>query len=311
MVVVVAPNPSLDKTVKIPGFALGQIYRPTEIMTLAGGKGFNFARALQTLGNPAFVVAPLGGHQGQYLLDLAGQEGLHWDVQPIESEVRTCLSIIDPTNRNRLTEIYEKGPVLRPQDWERLIETAASHFAESDYLVVCGSFPPGIPAHGLADLVRKAKAAGKKVLLDTFGPQLEGVLELTPDLLKINQFEAGSLVGRELEAPGEALEAARELQKRGVRQVVITLGKQGATGLTDKSERFGWFSPKVAAIYPTGSGDSMLAGLVSGLLEGQALQEAARRGVAAGAANTLQMGAGKLDRSTYESLLELVTPMAF
>src|SRR4051812_49792342 len=112
MVVVVAPNPSLDKTVIISDFELGQIYRPSEIMTLAGGKGFNFARALQTLGHSAMVVAPLGGHQGQFLLELAGQEGLRWDVQPIQSEVRTCLSIIDPTRHNFLTEIYEKGPVL-------------------------------------------------------------------------------------------------------------------------------------------------------------------------------------------------------
>lgn len=309
MVVVVAPNPSLDKTVIIPGFELGQIYRPAEILTLAGGKGFNFARALQTLGFPALVVAPLGGHQGKFLLELAGKEGLHWDIQPIQSEVRTCLSIIDPTHRNFLTEIYEKGPVLQPQDWEKQVDTAAGHFEESAYLVVCGSFPPGIPAQGLANLVRKAKEAGKIVLLDTFGPQLEGVMELSPDLLKINQFEAGSLVGRELDSPELALKAALELQQRGARQVVITLGKQGAVGVTAEGKSFGWHPPLVEAVFPTGSGDSMLAGVVSGLLEEQDLREAVRRGVAAGAANTLQMGAGKFDRTIYESLLELVTPM--
>jgi fructose-1-phosphate kinase PfkB-like protein len=53
MVLVVAPNPSLDKTIILPGFEPGQISRPSEILTLAGGKGFNFARALNTSGCPA------------------------------------------------------------------------------------------------------------------------------------------------------------------------------------------------------------------------------------------------------------------
>lgn len=310
MVVVVAPNPSLDKTVLVPNFALGQIFRPAEILTLAGGKGFNFARALQTLGHPATVVAPLGGHQGQYLLSLAGQEGLQWDVQPTGGEVRTCLTVIDPARQNLSTEIYEKGPVLEAEDWDKQVETAARHFGQAAYLAVCGSFPPGIPPQGLAGLVRRAKEAGKKVLLDTFGPQLEGVLELGPDLLKINQFEAGSLVGRNLESPGEALEAAQELQGRGAGEVVITLGKVGAVGLTAGGETFGWLSPSVEVAFSTGSGDSLLAGLVSGLLEGEGLPEAVRRGVAAGAANTLQMGAGRFERAAYASLLEQVLPMS-
>lgn len=311
MVVVVAPNPSLDKTTIIPDFALGQIFRPAEILTLAGGKGFNFARALKTLGFPAIVVAPLGGYQGQYLLSLAGQEGLEWDVQPIEGEVRTCLTIIDPAHQHRSTEIYEKGPVLQPWDWDRQVETAARHFDETAYLAVCGSFPPGIPQNGLADLVRRAKTAGKKVLLDTFGPQLQDVLELGPELLKINQFEAGSLLGRNLESPVEALEAARELQQRGAQEVVITLGKVGAVGRTAGGETFGWSSPRVEAAFSTGSGDSLLAGLVSGLLEEQGLAEAVRRGVAAGAANTLQMGAGRFERTSYTNLLASVLPMRF
>ena len=309
MVVVVAPNPSLDKTVIIPDFALGQIFRPSEVLTLAGGKGFNFARALKTLGHLSVVVAPLGRQQGQFFLELARQEALQWDVQYIEGEVRTCLTVIDPAHQNRSTEIYEKGPVLQVADWEKQVELTASHFGETSYLAVCGSFPPGIPQAGLAGLVRRAKGAGKKVLLDTFGPQLDGVLELSPDLLKINQFEAGSLVGRPLETAAEALEAAQELQQRGAQAVVITLGKVGAVGRTAGGETFGWSSPKVEAAFSTGSGDSLLAGLVSGLLEGQGLAEAVRRGVAAGAANTLEMGAGRFERGAYANLLEAILPL--
>jgi fructose-1-phosphate kinase PfkB-like protein len=96
MVLVVAPNPSLDKTITLPGFEPGLIFRPSQILTLAGGKGFNFARALHTLGYPALVLAPVGGYQGQYLVELAGQERLNCHIQPIQGEMRTCLTVIDP-----------------------------------------------------------------------------------------------------------------------------------------------------------------------------------------------------------------------
>ena len=64
MIVTVVPNPSLDKTVVIPGFAVGQLYRPAQVVTLAGGKGSNFARALHTLGQQSLVVGPIGGYTG-------------------------------------------------------------------------------------------------------------------------------------------------------------------------------------------------------------------------------------------------------
>ncbi len=309
MILTVVPNPALDKTVILAGFELGKNYRATEILTLAGGKGFNFARALQAFGQTTRLVALLGGFFGQRLLELAHQEGLECDPQLTKAEVRTCLTIIDPTAANRLTEVYENGAPLEPGDWQKLVDRAVRYFKQADLLAVCGSFPPGVPSNGLYELVRRAKEAGLPVMLDTFGPQLEGVLELEPDLLKINQHEAGATVGREIASPDQALVAAAELKEKGVRQVVITLGKEGAIGLTDEQKPFGWHSPEVAAISPIGSGDCFFAGLAASLAQGKSLPEAVRWGIAAGAANTLQIGAGRFSRSNLEQLYPLVLPL--
>jgi len=306
MIVIVVPNPALDKTVVIPGFAVGRTYRAAEVVTLAGGKGFNFARALRTLGEPSLVVGPLGGHVGQRLLELAAQEGLECDGLAVKAEVRTCLTIIDPTAGNRLTEVYEQGISLEAREWEGLVERAASHFARATFLAVCGSFPPGTPERSLYDLLHQAKAASLPILLDTSGPQLAGALELGPALLKINQFEAGEVVGGTLATPAQALNAAADLQKRGAREVVITLGKQGAVGLTSEGRPFGWKAPAVDALCPIGSGDSLFAGIAAGLAHGQSLPGAVRMGVAAGAANTLHIGAGRLERQEVEQLLQSV-----
>ena len=306
MIVTVVPNPSLDKTVVIPGFTTGSIYRTSDMLILAGGKGCNFARALHTMGVPSKIIAPIAGHTGQYLRELAAHEGLECDGPIATAELRTCLTIVDSTENAEPTEIYEQGTPLDQALWDQLIQMATASLIDATFLAVCGSFPPGMPAHFLATLLQRANAANRPVLLDTHDPQLSTSLHLRPALLKINRHEASDLTGFEVTGPASALTAAADLQKRGAQQVVITLGQQGAVGLTAEGESFGWTSPSVPAISPTGSGDSFLAGIAAGFLWGKPLAEATRLGVAMGAANTLQIGAGRLERQKVEELLPRV-----
>lgn len=306
MIVTVVPNPSLDKTVVIAGFTKGKIYRTSDMLVLAGGKGCNFARALHTMGVQSKILAPIGGHAGQYLRELAAHEGLECDGPQAAAELRTCLTIVDSTESSEPTEIYEKGSPLDQAVWEQLIQQATERLVDASFLAVCGSFPPGMPEHFLATLLQQTNAANRPVLLDTYGPQLRTSLHLRPALLKINRYEASEMTGYEVTSPATALLAAADLQQRGAQQVVITLGKDGAVGLTAEGESFGWNAPTVPAISPTGSGDSLLAGIAAGLVWGKPLPEATRLGVAMGAANTLQIGAGRLERQKVEELLPRV-----
>lgn len=310
MLLTVVPNPALDKTIVLPDFVVGQIHRAQEVLILAGGKGFNFARALQTLGEQAQVIAPIGGYAGQQLLALAAQEGLMVNAQKIQAEVRTCLTVIDPAAHYRATEIYEQGSVVTEGEWDALLQCVSGSLAQASFLVICGSFPPGVPADGLARLLKLANAAGTPVLLDTYGPFVTDVLPMRPALLKINQVEAGKLVGRNITTPSQALEAAKDLQQCGAREVVISLGKVGVVGCAEDGQPFGWSAPVVSAICATGSGDSMLAGIAAGLVRRQELVEAVRLGVATGAANTLQIGAGRLALQQVEELLPAVQALS-
>ncbi len=310
MIVTLVPNPSLDRTVVIPGFSAGQLYRPAQVLTLAGGKGFNFARALRTLGRQCLLLAPVGGHTGQLLLELAQQEGLICEHIALASELRTCLTIVDPAADYRLTEVYEQGAPLEADAWERLLARTAHHLAQASLLAVCGSFPPGTPRSALRNFISQANATTTPVFLDTHGGQLAEALAAGPALLKINQFEAGELVGRNLDTPLQALAGAEELQRRGAKAVVITLGKQGAVGLTDEGQAFAWAAPEVVALSSTGSGDALFAGIVAGLEQGWTLPASARLGIAAGAANTLQIGAGQFTFAQVQSLLASIQPLA-
>ncbi|GHO60027.1 1-phosphofructokinase family hexose kinase [Ktedonobacter robiniae] len=306
MIVTVVPNPALDKTIVLPHFSLGRIHRAGEVIIQAGGKGFNVARALHTLGAQGLVIGPVGGYAGKHLLALAREEGLQVDMEEVAAELRTCLTVVDPAADYCLTEIYEQGAPLTRAEWDAVVRRVTSALTQAAFLVISGSFPPGVPEDALLMLLRQARAASVPVFLDTHGAQLPAALAYHPALLKVNQFEAGELLGYPLADSLQALEGAAELQRRGVREVVISLGKAGVVGCTAEGQRFGWTAPAVPALSSTGSGDCLLGGIAAGLMRGQGLIQSARLGVAAGAANTLQIGAGRLYLSDIERLLPVV-----
>ena len=307
MIITFLPNPALDKTLIVSNFRLGQIHRPSQVLTLAGGKGFNFARSLKNLGYETLVVTSLAALLGQYLMELAANDGLTSDFQPVEGTVRTCLTILDPENENLLTELYEKGSALKNNEWSLLFERTVNHFDNAEYLVICGSFPPDVPESGLVDMLQRASRAGVKIMVDTSGKQLTEILKTSPEILKINQSEAVEMLRQQITTPDEALQAAKLLQERGAKQVVITLGKQGAVGVTSLGDTFTWVAPEVKALSTVGSGDAFLAGIVMGLKQGYDLKEATKWGIAAGAANTLQIGAGRFEREQVDQFLPIAS----
>lgn len=306
MIVTVTPNPALDKTAVVPGFSLGRIFRVTDPQWLAGGKGFNVARSLRVLGMDALVIAPLAGHIGAMVRDLAEAEGLRLDCVWFAGETRTCQSIIDPAT-GAATELYEIGPELPGEAWEQMIALLRSRLATAEALTISGGFPRGVPPDGLRGIVELAQAAGVPALLDTYGEHLVQALDAHPALVKCNQHEAGEIAGHTIHDPAGALEAARNVQRRGPREVVITLGAQGAVGIDCFGHTFAWGVPKVHSISAVGSGDAFLAGLVAEQTRGRALSYAARYGVAVGSANTLCTGAGMFERVAADALVHDVS----
>lgn len=309
MLLVFIPHPALDKTVVFPHFEVGRTFRTTDMRQQAGGKGYNFARALRCLGGQCVVAGPLAGHIGHMVRDLAEAEGIVSDPVWVAGQTRVCLDIVDAGN-GVITEVYENGPRIDESNWARIAAHVAQAAPRAGALAVCGGFLPGAPPHALCDIVAAAHAAGIPAWLDTYGPQLAGALALNPELVKINQHEAADLVEHAVNTPADALCAARALQQRGAQAVIITLGKLGAVGVDAQGQMVGWAAPDTGGMFPVGSGDSSFAGLAWGLAQGWPLRDALRLGIAAGAANTLQPGAAMFERAQVEALLPDVQPLS-
>lgn len=306
MLLIVTPNPALDRTMVIPGVYLGGVHRAERVLVAPGGKGLNVARAARALGHPLCVCAPLGGLTGQMVANLAAEEGFEsrWSWHSA-GETRTCVLVVDPQGGDA-TALNEQGPVLSPGDWRAFMDTVRGAATDARLATISGSLPPGVPPTAMTELVRMLTAAGCRVFVDTSGAALVAALAAPPYAVKVNSTELSAALGTPVTTMDQAAAALVGLRVRGIPLVVVSLGAQGALATSDEGTC--WVRPPTLEIVSTvGSGDSLLAGMTTGLLRGYPFAEALRLGVACGTADALTIGGGILHISDVEHIRATAT----
>ena len=93
MILTVTLNAALDRTVTVPNFQLGQRHRASSVLTLAGGKGINVARALKRLDVPVIATGLAGGRTGTRIVEELTAEGILNDLVRISDESRTSTAV--------------------------------------------------------------------------------------------------------------------------------------------------------------------------------------------------------------------------
>jgi len=302
---VIATAPAVDRTHIVAALQPGAIHRPSAVLARAGGKGFNVAYVLRTLGADVTVSAPLAGAGGRWLAEQATASGL--DVRPtwIAGDVRTCLSVFAEADAS-LTEFYEPPPPVAQADWDRFVGDALAAMAAADpaLVAVSGKLPAGLALDGLALLIAGLAAQGRPVALDAAGPGVvEAVRALPRDaLVKINAHEAAAWSQASVTTP-DVVRAVRLAMD--VETLVVTQGPDGAIASTPTATwRLG--TVPVSGNFPVGSGDAFLAGMLAARAAGAPVEEQLREGAGAGAANTEQPGAGVVDPVRARELARIV-----
>lgn len=305
MILCVNPNAAVDKTLVVEHFRLNTIHRPMFELSLPGGKGCNVARVVKTLGQQAVVTGWVGGHTGQFIEDGLQAEGILTDFVYMSVESRECISILD-SETGTMTEVYEKGRTVSGEALDDFRKIFHAWLPKVEMVTLSGSLPPGVPADFFVDLIHAAREAGVRAILDSSGEPLRaGLEEGQPWMIKCNRAELSAALGQPLENLVEMKRAALDLSKRLDIKVVMTLGASGAVA-ADQDQVWLAQAPRVEAISAVGSGDAFLGGLACGLVSGKSLEESLRLAVAAGAANAMQLGAGRLRPADVEMLLEQV-----
>jgi 1-phosphofructokinase family hexose kinase len=306
-----SPNTNVESTWVLPDLALGGVYRSPRVTHLACGKGVNVCRALRSLGGDGLAQGFVAGWLGRWFADLAEQEGLPGEWTWVAGEGRQALVLYDPHTTGDATLLSSPGPVVSVGDWDRLQAAALSRAPAVAAVSISGSLPPGSPLSSFSGLVQALVETGRPVWVDVDGPVLETALRLHPAGVKVNAREAQELLGMPVWDAASAGAAVRRIHAQGIARVVVTLGSGGAVL---GSQEGLWFAaaPQLPHFYSSvGSGDAFLAGLLLGLVEGQDLPFALRIASAAGGANAMIPGGGRLDFQDYQALLPnvIVAPL--
>ena len=306
MIITVTLNAALDVTYQVPSLRPHTTHRVSHTAERPGGKGLNVARVLAALGHRddrhRFRGRP-GGRRA------APGPGRRPDAAcsptrcvPVAGATRRTVGVVDGGQRRHHHVQRARPDGLAPPSGRPSCGSTASCWpaARPTAVALCGSLPPGVPVGAYAELVREARAAGVYVLLDTSGEPLRRGLAARPDLIKPNADELAALTGF-----SEPARAARDARRRGARAVAASLGAEGMLAVTEEG---GWQAPPPGRLAgnPTGAGDSAVAGLLSGHVEGLPWPERLARAVALSAATVVAPAAGEYDAATYAELLPKV-----
>ncbi|MET9916198.1 1-phosphofructokinase family hexose kinase [Streptomyces sp. NPDC006435] len=321
MILTVTLNTALDLTYDVPKLVPHTSHRVGDISERPGGKGLNVARVLSALGHETTVTGFAGGSTGAVLRELlagTSPDGSAPTGTPapgtapapspapitdalvtIAGNTRRTIAVVDRATGDT-TQLNEPGPLVTADEWTAFLGRYEELLAGADAVALCGSLPPGIHVGAYAELVRPARAAGVPVLLDTSGEPLRRGIAARPDLIKPNADELAQLTGSR-----DPLRATRDARRRGAHGVIASLGPDGVLAVTPDGI---WQARPPAKVLgnPTGAGDSAVAGLLSGLVEGLGWPDRLRRAVALSTATVLAPTAGDFDRAAYEELLPRV-----
>ncbi|MEV5973764.1 1-phosphofructokinase family hexose kinase [Streptomyces sp. NPDC051921] len=304
MILTVTLNTALDLTYRVPALVPHASHRVTQVIERPGGKGLNVSRVLGALGHETVVTGFVGGATGETLRALlarttAGQP-VHDALVPTAGATRRTVAVVDAASGDT-TQLNEPGPAITPAEWAAFTGRFAELLDGARAVALCGSLPPGIHVGAYAELVRLARAAGVPTLLDTSGEPLRRGIAARPDLVKPNAEELAQLTGSR-----EPHRATRDARRRGAHAVVTSLGPDGLLAATPDGL---WQAAPPAPVKgnPTGAGDSAVAALLAGLVDGADWPTRLTHAVALSAATVLSPVAGEFDATAYEALLPRVT----
>lgn len=306
MIITVTLNAAIDNTLSVPHFRLGARHRAVDKRAAAGGKGINVARALKCLGQPVIATGFAGGVTGTRIIEYLTGESVLNDFVRIGEESRTSTVLIDPTTGEQ-TEINEHGPRVTESELELFREKLMYLAPGADICVIAGSVPRGIDQELYAELVTALRKAGVLTLVDAEGDVMSQALRAEPDMIAPNQNEAEEIVGREFGDGDDLSTAPAELRSLGARDAVVTTSDGcWATLADDPDVTLHVRAPELDPITTVGSGDALVAGLVSARYIGLSGDEALRYAVACGAESTQHFGAGTLNRAAVDQLVDRV-----
>ncbi len=296
-------NPAIDVRYNISNANIGEVNRVLKIEKNAGGKGINVSRVIKELGGEVLATGIVGGFTGKLFLSKLNKSNIKNDFLETDNETRTCIALIEE-EKNVITEFLESGIGTEKNFLDFLKKYRSIINENKDINIICasGSLLNGIPKDTYNILIEEANNKGIKFILDTSGEALINAIKEKPFLIKPNKEELENILNTKFKNIDEIIEAGKEILKKGVQNIMITLGADGALLITQNNLYRATF-PKVKIKNTVGSGDSTVAGMSFALSSDMSFEDSFRYAIACGTTNAMLANTGSIDKKILGKIL--------
>lgn len=301
-------NPAYDLVGFCTEITLGEVNQVKTLGLHAAGKGINVAKVIRSLG----IDVTVGGFLGQSNLDgfqhLFSELSIASRFQTVAGRTRINVKLTE--NSGGVTDLNFSGFNVTPQDWQRFVNDSLCWLAQFDIVAVSGSLPAGVDLDAFSDWMIRLGKQCPRVIFDSSREALSVGLKAHPWLVKPNRRELEIWAGRALPTLNDVLHAAQQLHEQGIAQVVISLGEQGAIWV-NASEAWLAEPPHCEIVSTVGAGDSMVGGLIYGLIMQEACEYTLRLATAIAALSVNQSSVGISDLAQLDSMVARIklTPL--
>lgn len=296
MIYTVTLNPCLDYLVAVPGFQSGRVNRAKYERIVPGGKGINVSYVLNVLKEDNLALGLVGGFTGAEIERLMDKDGIqHNFVHLKHGSSRIDVQMVDGIE----SSINGVGPHVTKEDVEALCDKL-QQLENGDMLVLSGSIPKGAKDTIYSDILRSVSHKDLNIVVDAKGPLLLNTFKYKPFLIKPSRQEIIDIFFRNPDSIDDIIHYAQTLQSMGARNVLVSLGAEGAVLVTEGGDVYRHSAMEGTVRNTVGCGDSMLAGFLAGYQHQKNMVEAFQLSLAAASANAFHEG-----RGSYDEIMEL------
>lgn len=248
----------------------GETVLGTQVSYVPGGKGANQAYTAAKLGGKVKMLGCIGNDDfGEMQRNNLTECGVDTsDLKRLKSQGTGMASIyVDEYGDNTIVVVPGANMecnVSYLKEYDHVLQ-------ECDYVIL----QMEIARDAIYYAIKRAKELGKTVILNPapVPDALPGEIFSRLDYITPNETELMKLCGKEGDSVRDYTEGARELLKRGAKNVLVTMGKKGALFVNREREEV-FPARKVLAVDTTAAGDCFNGAFAVALAEGRALGEA-------------------------------------
>lgn len=301
-------NPAYDLIGLLPEIHKGEVNLVKTAGLYAAGKGINVAKVVKNLGIDVTVGGFLGKDNQDGFQNMFSETGITNHLQIIKGRTRINVKLTE--KNNKATDLNFSSFKVTKTDWQRFVSDSLNWARKFDIICVSGSIPEGVTLEAFTKWMTNLRNKCMYVIFDSSYEAFNAGLKSSPWLIKPNHRELEIWAGKPLLTHKDIAEVANQFHTQGITHVVISLGSEGALWINSSCSLFAK-ALQCNVVSTVGSGDSMVGGLIYGLMMHYSIEKTFRLAMAVSALAVSQPNVGITDKDELALMMSRVDLQTF